>query len=298
MKKCPYCGKEYPDDATVCVVDTELLVEHPPKPKPAKEISPPEPYRPWPDYQWHAKDAWKCIGFLVLFTEIILPAAYNLLYLSFPIFYDSGFGFACRRVLFFAIWATIACYFARTETLPNCYKAFGLERGPTNLVWFGMTMTLVIRFIEHLMLIHHLGKGVYNYDIIAFRNTIGFQRIFFQFSPLVLAPVFEEIVNRGFIYKAFRKSHSVAFSMLVMVAWTLWTHFGYWHHSWIFKGFQRDSKPFKGSGEKKLFLPGGLGVLVVKSRPIGLLPKTLLSLPFQAMMLMHSYLCHLTKQKR
>lgn len=25
MKKCPYCGKEYPDDATVCAIDQEPL---------------------------------------------------------------------------------------------------------------------------------------------------------------------------------------------------------------------------------------------------------------------------------
>jgi hypothetical protein len=26
MKTCPYCGREYPDDATVCTIDQNLLV--------------------------------------------------------------------------------------------------------------------------------------------------------------------------------------------------------------------------------------------------------------------------------
>jgi len=31
MKKCSYCGKEYPDDATICIVDQQPLQEvHPP----------------------------------------------------------------------------------------------------------------------------------------------------------------------------------------------------------------------------------------------------------------------------
>ena len=30
MKNCPYCGKEYPDDATVCAVDGELLPDDAP----------------------------------------------------------------------------------------------------------------------------------------------------------------------------------------------------------------------------------------------------------------------------
>ena len=39
MKKCSYCGKEYPDDATICIVDQQPLQEvHPPflnRPAPA-----------------------------------------------------------------------------------------------------------------------------------------------------------------------------------------------------------------------------------------------------------------------
>src|SRR5262249_14405283 len=34
MKKCPYCGKEYPDDATLCEIDSTELVEQ----KPIQEI--------------------------------------------------------------------------------------------------------------------------------------------------------------------------------------------------------------------------------------------------------------------
>ena len=230
MKKCPYCGKKYPDDATVCSVDTGELVDHPPKPK---EKRPAEPWLPWPQYQWRAKDAWKCIGIIILLTEIILPAAYLLLHSFFPAFFLNGFVSACWAVLFFAIWVTTACYFARTQTLPACYKAFGLDRKPSDLIWFGIAMTLVLRFIEHLMFIHHWSKGSYNYEIEAFRHSVSFQRIFFLFSPLVLAPIFEEVVNRGFLYKAFRASYSVAVSLFIMVAWTLWTHFSYWHYSWI-----------------------------------------------------------------
>jgi hypothetical protein len=31
MKKCPYCGKEYPDEATNCAIDNELLLDKPPQ---------------------------------------------------------------------------------------------------------------------------------------------------------------------------------------------------------------------------------------------------------------------------
>ncbi len=38
MKKCPYCGKEYPDDATICAVDQQ----------PLQEVRPPLLNRPAP----------------------------------------------------------------------------------------------------------------------------------------------------------------------------------------------------------------------------------------------------------
>ena len=37
MKKCTYCGKEYPDEATVCAIDHEPLVAKTP---PAPEVLP------------------------------------------------------------------------------------------------------------------------------------------------------------------------------------------------------------------------------------------------------------------
>jgi uncharacterized protein len=246
MKKCPYCGEEYPDDATVCAIDTEELVDHPPKPKLFEEKAvgnfakqelikekAAEAPRTWPDYPWRAKDAWKCIGIIVLLTEIVLPAGYYALVSVFPIFYHTLICRICRSLLFFSIWTITACYFARTETLAAVKKAFGLDRKPTNLIWFGLVMTLAIRFATHFMFMLHGGTGAYNDDLDAFRNTIGFQRIFFQLSPLILAPIFEEIVDRGFLYKAFRASFPVAVSVLIMIAWTLWTHYPYWRQSWI-----------------------------------------------------------------
>lgn len=246
VKKCPYCGEEYPDDAKVCAIDTEDLVDHPPKSKPVEEKvtgnptksepvkqEPTGPTRTWPDYQWRAKDAWKCIGIIILLTEIVLPAGDYALVSNFPNFYHSPFCYICRRLLLFSTLTVTACYFARTETLAAVKKAFGLDCEPTNLIWFGLVMTLAIRLATHFMFVFHWGNGSYNYDFAAFRNTIGFQRIFFMLSPLVLAPIFEEIVNRGFLYKAFRASFSVTVSVLIMIAWTLWTHYPYWHHSWI-----------------------------------------------------------------
>jgi len=39
MKKCPYCGKVYPDEARVCIIDQEPLVSGTPKPNSDSELN-------------------------------------------------------------------------------------------------------------------------------------------------------------------------------------------------------------------------------------------------------------------
>ncbi len=68
MKKCSYCGAEYPDDVTACVTDQTPLEQ--PHFKTTATISPATGEKSeaitanltFPDYQWSAKDAWRCLG--------------------------------------------------------------------------------------------------------------------------------------------------------------------------------------------------------------------------------------------
>jgi membrane protease YdiL (CAAX protease family) len=238
MKKCPYCGKEYPDDATNCAIDNESLWDASPQSATVEkeEIKTPpkkdEPYLLFPDYKWSARDAWKCIG-IIICLSIVLEAIDYIAYLNFPIFFGSGWGFACRRILFFTTWVLPACYFARTETLASVWDAFGLNRKPTNLVWFGVTAAVLLRLVSQFVLIHGWSKGVNNYEFTSFRNTIGYERWLFKLSPVILAPIFEESVNRGFLYKAFRGSYSVGASTLFVLVWVCYTHWSYYSVSWI-----------------------------------------------------------------
>ena len=205
------------------------------EPSPVQEevAAAPAPAHTWPEYQWRGKDAWKCIGMVVLLTELVLPAGYYLLHSSFPAFYHTLLCRVCLDLLWYSVWTITGCYFARTETLAAVTKAFGLDHKPTELVWFGLVMALALRMADHILHNHYPGTGTFNYDVFGFRHTIGFQRVFYLLSPLVLAPVFEEIVNRGFLYKAFRVSSSVGVSIFLMVLWTLWTHYQYWHRAWV-----------------------------------------------------------------
>jgi membrane protease YdiL (CAAX protease family) len=237
MKKCPYCGKEYSDEATTCSIDGESLPDNTPKSAIAEvqaiDSAPrkDKPYLTFPDYQWTAIDAWKCVGMLFLFG-FILFGVNRLLYSFFPNFWRSGLGFFSGSVLHYAVELLVAAYFARTETLATFWKGFSLDRKPSEYVSYGLVMALIIRIFGHFMVAHGWGKGVYNYDLASFRNTIGFERYFFLLPLLILAPICEETIYRGFLYKAFRGSYPLAASMMLIVAWTANTHWGQYSHSW------------------------------------------------------------------
>lgn len=238
MKKCPYCGKEYPDEATNCVIDGELLSDNSPqlvavkkqdvKTAPQKD----EPYLTFPDYKWSARDGWKCLGTLFLFG-FVLFGLNRVIYLVVPIFWKSGLGFFASMVLHYFVELFAAVYFARTETLATFWKGFGLDRKPSNYVWFGVVMALAIRSVGHSLMVHGWGKGVYVSELTSFRSTVGHERYFFLLPMLILAPVFEESIYRGFLYRAFRGSYPVVISLILIAAWTANTHWRFYSHSWI-----------------------------------------------------------------
>jgi membrane protease YdiL (CAAX protease family) len=232
MKRCPYCGKEYPDDATHCSIDRHPLPGDTPQLSSTVEAAVENPiYLVFPDYKWSARDAWKCIGIILVFGLVLVSVSLAL-NAQFPAFYRSGFGRFSMATVHYGICLLVAAYFARTESLTAFWKGFGLDRKPSNYVWFGVSMALAIRFFGYFMLIHGWGKGVVNHDIIAFKHTLGPDRYFFLVPLLLLAPFFEESIYRGFLYKAFRGSYSLGISMAIIMLWTAYTHWSYYLH-WV-----------------------------------------------------------------
>jgi membrane protease YdiL (CAAX protease family) len=258
MKRCPYCGTEYPDDASVCAIDRQPLPENISHPPPASGqiidptqgaaddgAVPPQgqmettdkniPYLTFPDYRWTARDAWKCLG-MFLALELITGMFLSVLDWKLHGFYrwrGGGFGHFVVRVSLYSLQLLVAAYFARTEKLAAFWKGFGLDRKPSDYAWFGVTTAVIIRLLGHVIIVQGWGKGVSNHDISAFRYTPGFEKYFFLAPLLLLAPVFEESINRGFLYKAFRGSYPIGFSVALIVAWTAWTHSEQYFHTWV-----------------------------------------------------------------
>src|SRR5436190_22098807 len=121
----------------------------------------------------------------------------------------SPFGYFSSDLLHYAIGLLTAAYFARTETLPAFFRRFGFDRKSSDRVWFGIVAALFIRGFGYLILTNHWSKGVFTYGLTAFKNTSGSERYWFLAPVVLLAPLFEEAIYRGFLYRAFRNSYPV-----------------------------------------------------------------------------------------
>ncbi|HLX96754.1 MAG TPA: CPBP family intramembrane glutamic endopeptidase [Verrucomicrobiae bacterium] len=189
----------------------------------------------FPDYRWSARDAWKCMGMIVLVGFLVSTAifALRLHFHGFRNWQASGSGYFSRSLVHYAVELFAAAYFARTETFASFCTAVGLDRKPSNLAWFGVVAALALRVLGHFVLIHGWSKGVRDYDILAFQSASGPERYLFLGPLLLLAPLFEESIYRGFLYKALRGSFSLVISMALIVAWTAYSHWSQYSVSWV-----------------------------------------------------------------
>lgn len=238
MKICPYCGKKYEDDVEVCFIDANPLKDDSPQAtstlEKAEETPSAKPvWLKFPDYKWSARDAW--LGILLLVVFGFLSSVFiSALEWRFPGFHRwnfTGYGWVFRSLVHYSIALTVAAYFARTETLVAFGRAFGIDRKASEYAWYGIFLALVIRFLGHLMLTQGWAKGVETHDLHAFYNTSGPEKYLFIVPLILFAPLFEEAVNRGFLYKAFRASYSLKTSVFLIVGWTAFTHWSQYSHS-------------------------------------------------------------------
>jgi membrane protease YdiL (CAAX protease family) len=237
MKKCPYCGKEYPDEVTLCAVDQNLLSKVTASPPANVQQGAVEKNKPsylvFPDYKWTALDAWKCLGVIVV-LEFVASLVFRGLYLRLPAFgswFAGPIGYLSSYVFLFVTELLVAVYFARTETPATFWKAFGFNRKPSHYVLFGVAAAFAISLFRHIMVLNGFGKGVPRPELHLFRITPGVERYLFLVPTVILAPVLEEPIYRGFLYKAFRGSYSILPSVLLIVAWTAMTHWPQYSHS-------------------------------------------------------------------
>lgn len=228
--KCPYCGRQMDPQAAYCSgCGTALSSDESARTLPSSQG---RTVSPAIGGLWSAREAWKCLGMLLVFEVVVglVLAAAGELFRPFRHFLHTGYGHFSSGTLYGGIWVLTILYFARAETVSGFLKDFGLSVFATEYLWLVVVVALGFRLVGHALIIGGHLKGATNISLWGFAHTVGPERLFYL-APAVLAAFIEEICLRGFVYTAFRHAYSMLFSMALLVGLTLLTHYNQVLHS-------------------------------------------------------------------
>jgi membrane protease YdiL (CAAX protease family) len=101
-------------------------------------------------------------------------------------------------------------------------RTVGLDARPSNRGWIATVIAIGVA----LLVFHYIASANLIQDKLAmklFRKPHGPKTIYYHLF-LLCAPVFEEIVMRGYLYPAFRRGYGIVLSIVIIVLLTGITH--------------------------------------------------------------------------
>jgi membrane protease YdiL (CAAX protease family) len=182
---------------------------------------------------WKAKDAWICLlllgawefvsyGGLQFFVQTSPPFAswlstHEVLATNAISFLSDGYGiliaFLCSRAL----------------SVRNFVSDAGLSRRPTLSGWPFACGVIVVAFLAHYGALNGWASGN---PLGRFYHKIGGEAwSFFQLFAISVGPFSEEIILRGFLYRAFRGSYGIIVSIILIICVASYYHWDMVSHS-------------------------------------------------------------------
>jgi membrane protease YdiL (CAAX protease family) len=226
MKKCPYCGKEYPDDVERCLIDNEVLA--------GEEIQAVQPViasaKPWTDWQLSVFEI--VLICTIAFGAGILSSGY---YLLFPVHGGAGSESASYGIY---KWLTscvreasaLGLLFYILKRQGKSFVNLGLSWKPKDIGWAiiliiaGYVASLAVYeaiYFTGLTTVSHKAATKYVGQIL-FAGGISVMTIWFQF----LNPFFEELIVRAYLMTEVKRlTNSVTKAIIISTALQTSYHF-------------------------------------------------------------------------
>lgn len=183
-------------------------------------------------------DAWPVVYVLGLYflSEILLEPWFWLIGLAYEIYYALG-GMSELNVLYDFLWRSFSALFLTVLFLKNpvhLWRVFGLGR---RVDW--------LLVMASLALIGMLDWAIYTYAPVSEADPsdfMGSAQLAFPelaallFSAVIVAPVFEEIVFRGFLFQGLMKKTGVVWAAVISTVLFALIHTQYDFWGWISVG--------------------------------------------------------------
>lgn len=183
-------------------------------------------------------DAWPAVYVLGLYflSEILLEPWFWLLGIAYEIYYALG-GLAEMGALYDLLWRGFSALFLTVLFLKNplhLWRVFGLGR---RVDWLLVMASLAI--------IGALDWAIYTYAPVSDADPTDFlesakpafpELAALLFSAVIVAPVFEEIVFRGFLFQGLRKKTGAVWAAVISTVFFALIHTQYDFWGWISVG--------------------------------------------------------------
>ena len=174
---------------------------------------------------WKSRDPWLCVLALIL-CEYVLHQWLGFgvrRSLAFSEWLKTPFGLVFIAVLQGPLWLFLALWFSRASSISGFLKHIGLRQGFTFWGWCAAWLALGIALINS----YGASKG---WTASSTQPHIGYAALgvgwwVFRLRSILLAPFYEEVVTRGFLYRAFRGSFKVPFAIAVIIFFSAYFHF-------------------------------------------------------------------------
>lgn len=184
--------------------------------------------------KWKARDGFVCALALIILS-IITNELLRVTYLNNPSFTNwfkanEKFAQGVLLLIHSSLWVLTAFVLARIRSPRGFLDQVGLSSQPTLSGWFGAWIAIGICFLA----LYGVAKQWIppNQFSRSFHYQGGITKWFFIWYAVLIAPFSEEVVMRGFLYRAFRGSYNIYLSVILVLC----VH-GYFHWGIIIQSF-------------------------------------------------------------
>jgi membrane protease YdiL (CAAX protease family) len=174
---------------------------------------------------WKSRDAWFCILALVVSQFVILfwlrfgarssPA--------FDHWWAAPFGTGVIYLIQDALWVFVALWFSRVEAFRDFLEPAGLRRGISILGWCAAWLAIAVAFVDAYGASRGLTASVRQSQPVGY-GTFSVAWLYFTLSSVLIAPFCEEVVTRGFLYRAFRGRYSFLVTTVIIICFSVFFH--------------------------------------------------------------------------
>ena len=171
-----------------------------------------------------SRDAWLCVVALVV-CELVVGAGYWAGARGSPAFshwLKAPLGTTFTDVLQGCVWLLFALSFSRMRSIRGFVRYAGLRRPLALYGWCAAWVALAIAFMDGYGASRGWTAGSRHLSPIA-HERLG-TSWWFAGKAVLLVPFYEEVVTRGFLYRAFRSSHGVLLSTAIIICFSAFVH--------------------------------------------------------------------------